>query len=100
MNEVELKEKVNQWAKTIGVNPKKIKINKMNRKWASCSSQGIITFNRELLKEDIQFCEYVIVHELIHLQVPNHGILFKSLLKAYLVDNKDIQRTQYACSTT
>ncbi len=63
MNEVEaLKEKVNQWAKTIGVNPKKIKINKMNRKWATCSSQGIITFNRELLKEDIQFCEYVIVH--------------------------------------
>ena len=31
-----------------------------------------------------QFQDYVIVHELIHLKVPNHGKLFTSLLAAYL----------------
>jgi hypothetical protein len=30
------------------------------------------------------FREVVIVHELLHLLVPNHGKLFKSLLNAYL----------------
>jgi predicted metal-dependent hydrolase len=30
------------------------------------------------------FQDYVIVHELLHLRVPNHGKLFKSLLTAYL----------------
>jgi predicted metal-dependent hydrolase len=30
------------------------------------------------------FQDYVIVHELLHLQVPNHGKLFKSLMNAYL----------------
>ena len=28
--------------------------------------------------------EFVIVHELLHLRVPNHGKLFKSLLSAYV----------------
>jgi Protein of unknown function DUF45 len=30
--------------------------------------------------------EYVIVHELVHLLVPNHGKVFKSFLLAYLPD--------------
>lgn len=28
-----------------------------------------------------------IVHELLHLKVPNHGKLFKNLMKAFLSDN-------------
>jgi hypothetical protein len=26
----------------------------------------------------------IIIHELLHLKVPNHGKLFKALLKAYM----------------
>jgi predicted metal-dependent hydrolase len=37
-----------------------------------------------LLTEPADFREYVIVHELLDLQVPNHGKLFKSLLSAFL----------------
>jgi predicted metal-dependent hydrolase len=28
----------------------------------------------------------VIVHELVHLKVPNHGKLFRSLVRAYLTE--------------
>jgi predicted metal-dependent hydrolase len=37
------------------------------------------------------FREYVIVHELLHLKVPNHGKLFKTLLRAYLPDCESIR---------
>ncbi len=37
------------------------------------------------------FREYVIVHELLHLKVPNHGKLFKTLLRAYLPDYESIR---------
>jgi predicted metal-dependent hydrolase len=56
----------------------------MTTKWASCSSAGRLTFSADLLQEDRPFQEFVIVHELLHCLVPNHGKLFKSLLNAYL----------------
>lgn len=31
-----------------------------------------------------RFRDYVIVHELVHMKVPNHGKLFKSLMHAFL----------------
>ena len=56
----------------------------MERKWASCSTIGRITFNSELFDQPYRFQEFVIVHELLHLKIPNHGKLFKSLLRAHL----------------
>lgn len=58
----------------------------MTTKWASCSTSGRICFSRDLLQEGPAFRELVIVHELLHLRVPNHGKLFKSLMNAYLPD--------------
>jgi predicted metal-dependent hydrolase len=34
----------------------------------------------------------IVIHELLHLKVPNHGKLFKALLKAYMA--KDISPRQ------
>lgn len=56
----------------------------MRRKWASCSTNGHLNFNTELLHKDRKFQDYVIVHELLHLRVPNHGKLFKSLMRVHL----------------
>jgi len=80
------KAEVNAWAKKIGLGPKEIHVRPMKRKWASCSSQGRLTFNTELLKEPASFRREVIVHELLHLKVPNHGKVFRSLLRAYLAN--------------
>ncbi|WP_406677728.1 M48 metallopeptidase family protein [Neomoorella carbonis] len=72
------------WAKRIGVEPKEIHIRAMKRKWASCSSKGRLTFDPELLKQPAAFRAEVIVHELLHLKISNHGPLFKAMGKAYL----------------
>jgi predicted metal-dependent hydrolase len=76
------------WAKRIGVEPKEIRIRLMKNKWASCSSNGRLTFNSELLSEPAAFRREAIVHELLHLKIPNHNKLFKSLMKAYLTKHK------------
>ena len=75
---------VAQWAQRIRVKPRQVRFQKMERKWASCSTRGTVSFSTELLSQPPHFREYVIVHELLHLKVPNHGKLFKSLLRAYL----------------
>ena len=58
----------------------------MGSKWASMSTTGRLTLNAELLSLPPLLAEYVVVHELVHLLVPNHGKLFKSFLAAYLPD--------------
>lgn len=51
---------------------------------ASCSTAGTLSFNDELLGMDRELGDYVIVHELLHFSVPNHGKLWKSLMRAHL----------------
>jgi predicted metal-dependent hydrolase len=63
----------------------------MRRKWASSSTAGTVSFSLDLLTQPAPFREYVIVHELLHLKVPNHGKLFKTLLRAYLPDYESIR---------
>lgn len=75
---------VEAWAQRIGVTPREIRIRPMKRKWGSCSSQGRLTFDADLLRQPADFRREVIVHELLHLKVPNHGPLFKALMAAYL----------------
>jgi len=78
------KAEVLSWAKRIGVEPREIRIRLMKSKWASCSSNGRLTFNSEILGQPACFRAEAIVHELLHLKVPNHGKLFKNLMKVYL----------------
>lgn len=78
------KAEVLAWASRIGVEVKEIHVRPMKRKWASCSSTGRVTFSTDLLRQTPGFQAEVIVHELVHLKVPNHGKLFKVLVKSYL----------------
>jgi hypothetical protein len=78
------KSEVDAWSKRIKVEPKEIHIRPMKRKWGSCSTNGRLSFNIELLTAPTKIRKRVIVEELLHLKVPNHGKLFKALLKAFL----------------
>src|SRR5512146_3090256 len=80
------KQRVRGWAERIGVKPKEIHLRTMTKKWASCSTTGRVTFSSDLLRAEHEWQEYVIVHELLHLQIPNHGKLFKAMLGALLPD--------------
>lgn len=82
------KARVSAWALRVRVKPKQVRLQSMKRKWASCSTAGRVSFSLDLLQEPSAFQDYVIVHELIHLKVPNHGKLFTSLLSAHLPNCK------------
>jgi predicted metal-dependent hydrolase len=79
-----MREQIRRWADQIGVKPARVQIQRMTKKWASCSTGGRLCFSTELLDEPMAFREVVIAHELLHLRVPNHGKLFKSLLSAFI----------------
>lgn len=78
------KAEVRRWADRIGVDPKEIHVRPMKRKWASASSAGRLTFDTDLLTEPPEKRAEVIVHELVHLKIGNHGSLFRNLVRSHL----------------
>ena len=90
-NKADLKGIVRRWADRIGVKVREVHLRQMQRKWASISMKGRLTLNTELLDLPETLTEYVIVHELVHLLVPNHGKLFKGYMSAYLPDWEERQ---------
>lgn len=83
-NRDEFRARVLEWAGTLGIEVQSIAIRPMRRKWASCSTAGRLNFNDELLSMDREIGDYVIVHELLHFTAPNHGPLWKMLMRAHL----------------
>ena len=87
----EFKARVKEFAGKMNIEVKALAVRPMKNKWASCSTDGNLNFNKELLELDKEIGEYVIVHELLHFNIPNHGKLWKSLMSAYLGDYKNIE---------
>jgi predicted metal-dependent hydrolase len=88
----EFKNHVLDWASRLGVSVKSLHVRPMQKKWASCSTSGNLHFNSDLLALDRQIADYVIVHELLHFSVPNHGQLWKSLMRAHLGDYEQAEQ--------
>lgn len=84
VTEATFRAEVGAWAQQIGVQPHEVRLRSMKRKWASCSSSGRLTFDTGLLRQASDFRNEAVVHELLHLKVPNHGQLFRSLLRSHL----------------
>jgi len=85
----ELKWAIRHWAAKMSVKTSEIHIREMTTKWASISSKGRLTLSTDMLKLPKELGEYIIVHELVHLLVPNHGNVFKRFMLAYLPDWED-----------
>ncbi len=84
---------VDEWAVRVAVQPKRITFREMTRKWGSCSSRDNITLNTRLTWLSPHLAEYVVLHELVHLKVFNHGPDFKALMTQHLPDWRDREKS-------
>lgn len=87
----QFKQRVLEWAGRLGVRVHSLAVRRMRNKWASCSTAGNLNFNAELISMSKKISDYVIVHELLHFFVPNHGRLWKSLMRAHLGDYEGLE---------
>lgn len=82
----EFKAQVHGWARKLDVQLNGISIRPMRNKWASCSTLRHLTFATDVLPLPKALRDYIVVHELLHLDVPNHGRLWKMRMRAHLGD--------------
>ena len=83
-----------KWEGRLGVSANKVIIQKMKTKWGSCNPIACnIRLNLELAKKPPECLDYVILHELLHFFVPNHGDRFVESLDAQMPHWRVVRQT-------
>ena len=68
-------------------------IRQMKTRWGVCNTKTKrVTLNLELIKKDLKYLDYVIVHELAHLVYPNHQHEFWSLVGQVIPNYKSLRK--------
>ncbi len=69
-----------------------LQIRGQRTRWASCSSSGAMSFNWRLLLAPAEILDYVVEHEVAHLEVHDHSQRFWALLASRCPGWRDHER--------
>ncbi len=70
-----------------------LKVRKMTSRWGVCNTRlKCVTLNLELIKRDLKYLDYVIVHELSHLVYPNHSKDFWQVVENNMPEYKKYRK--------
>lgn len=72
-----------------GLRPRDIRIKEQRTLWGSCGRDGILRLDRKLSRVPKPVFEYVVVHELCHLEHRDHSAAFWALVKRLLPDYEE-----------
>ncbi len=81
-----------EYAEKFGVQFQRISIKNQRSKWASCSSNKILSFNIRLVHLPEALVRYVVCHEVIHLLVSGHKREFWNLVKREFENYKEMEK--------
>ena len=78
-------ELLEKWSNKLDLRDYTWQVKLMRTQWGSCTKKSrILLFNLELASVPKECIEYVVVHELTHLTVENHGKVFEAMMTARL----------------
>ena len=78
---------VGRWAPLVGHWPRRVLVRDQRRRWGSCAPDGTLRFNWRLAMLAPPLLDYVVAHELTHLEVLHHGPSFWAALRRVMPDH-------------
>ncbi|MEA5078012.1 MAG: SprT family zinc-dependent metalloprotease [Anaerolineaceae bacterium] len=88
MARVEIEQVTAKLAQTMRVSYNSLTIRDQRTRWGSCSSKGTLSFNWRLVMTPPTILQYVVIHELAHLTVPNHSAEFWARVAVFYPEYK------------
>ncbi len=73
------------WAARMGVNVRKAMVSDQAKRWGSCS-RGVVRLNWRIIQAPRPLVDYVLAHELVHLEHEDHGRAFWQALGRVMPD--------------
>ena len=87
-----IRTRLNELSQIHGLNFNRSFIRSQKTRWGSCSTKNNINLNIKLINLPEELRDYVIIHELVHTRVKNHGQQFWSEMAKYYQDPKMIDK--------
>ena len=84
-----LLEKLKYLAGRNGFSHNRVFIRNQKTRWGSCSSKNNISLNMKLIRLPEELIDYVILHELVHTNIKNHGKAFWLEMEKHIVNIKE-----------
>ena len=84
--------KVAHWSAVMDLHPTGLKVTTARKRYGSCSGRDSLCFSCFLMDRPDEAIDLVVVHELCHIAVKNHGKDFYALLARYLPDHKEREK--------
>jgi predicted metal-dependent hydrolase len=87
----QLPPRVGELALMTRLQPSRITIRNQSSRWGSCSPNRSISLNWRLIQTPDSVRDYIIIHELCHLQEMNHSDRFWQLVEQHCPDYRDAE---------
>jgi predicted metal-dependent hydrolase len=84
--QLKILERVCKFSVDFGFVYSKINVTNAKTRWGSCSAKGNLNFSWRLIMAPLRVIDYVVVHELVHLEVKNHSRDFWNRVKTVFPD--------------
>jgi predicted metal-dependent hydrolase len=81
-----ISERVRFYAEKYGIHYKQVRITSARTRWGSCSQESTLSFAWRLIMAPLPMIDYVVVHELVHVEVKNHSKRFWKKLNNLMPD--------------
>jgi len=82
-----IKERLHRYSAVSGIKYNIMRITNARKRWGSCNSRGNVHFSYRLIMAPLPVVDYVVVHELVHIEEKNHSSRFwqkvERILPAY-----------------
>lgn len=93
-------QKLMQFNQHYGLTYGRVAIRNQRSRWGSCSKKGNLNFHYRIAFLSEELLDYVIVHELCHLKIFNHGKDFWTLVGETIADHKSRRKALQKVITT
>ena len=87
-----LAQKLEKWAKKYGFIYNRLFVRNQKTRWGSCSPKNNISLNMKLVRLPEKLMDYVILHELVHTRVKNHGLRFYIEMDRLVSNRKSLDK--------
>jgi predicted metal-dependent hydrolase len=84
--------RIAELASNLGYTYQKVTIKNNKTNWGSCSNRKNINLNLHLMRLSDRLIDYIIVHELVHTIIPNHGSDFKATMQKHFHDASEMEK--------